>query len=477
VPIRPGTALVAVAFASWPAVAAADGWSVQSGFSARGQYTDNYFLTTTGKESGFTASISPFVTAARRTETSEVTAVLAVGANKVWGLSENIDYLSGLLGLDGSLRDARSTWTGNISFSRAPTLQNQLTQRGNVLALAYTNSASANGGYTYELTERWSLGARAGAFDNRYSSVQSGGGSLQDTRGYYGGGTIGYAYSERTQFNLVAAYSHYTSNITRSDSVTTTLGFVHKFSPQLTISASVGQFWSDIEATQTALVCPTTPALCDSGLVPRVPITTGETRSDSGQLYGGNISYAFSERTSLTAFLSENLAPSSAGTLTKTDSTGATLSHSFSERLTARLGAGYIRQVFPSGLAGLSTTNYYAGEVGASYLLAERWRLEAGYRYTRAEYAQTGSAPQSNAVFVSIGYNWPGASFTDWVGVRLNTQGLPGAGPVPLSERSTVAPGTAGSAVPGTADASATQEAGPAPSSPETSPFDQFTIP
>ena len=239
----------------------------------------------------------------------------------------------------------------------------------------------------------------------------------------------------------------------------------------------MGQFWSDIEATQTALVCPTTPVLCDSGLVPRVPITTGETRSDNGQLYGGNISYAFSERTSLAAFLSENLAPSSAGTLTKTDSAGASLSHNFSERLTGRLGASYTRQVFPSGLSGLSTTNLYAAEVGVSYLLAERWRLDAGYRYTRAEYTQSGGEPQSNVVFVSIGYNWPGASSTDWVGARLDTQGLPGAGPVPLSERSTVAPGTAGSAAPGTAGASATPEAGPAPSSPETSPFDQFTIP
>ena len=382
-------------------------------------------------------------------------AVLAVGANKVWGLSENIDYLSGRLGLDGTLRDDRSTWTGNISFSRAPTLQNQLTQRGTVLTLAYTDTASVNGSYTYQLTERWSLGARGGAFDNRYSSVQSGSASLQDNRAYYAGGTIGYAYSDRTQFNFVTAYSHYTSNITRSDSVTTTLGVVHQFSPRLTISASVGQFWSDIEATQTALVCPTTPIACDSGLVPRVLITTGDSRSDNGQLYGGNISYAFSERTSFAAFLSENLAPSSAGTLTKTDSAGASLSHSFSERLTGRLGASYSRQVFPSGLSGFSTTNYYAGEVGVSYRLAERWQLDAGYRYARAEYAQTGSEPQSNVVFVSIGYGWPGASSTDWVGARLDTQGLPGAGPVPLSERPA---GTSRAATtPGTPDTSATR--------------------
>lgn len=473
---RPTRALVAAAFAAWPMIAAAESWLLQNGFSARTQYTDNYFFAATGKESGFTATVSPFVTAARRTETSEVAAVLAVGANKVWGLSENIDYLSGRLGLDGTLRDDRSTWAGSIAYSRAPTLQNQITQRGNVLALAYTDTASANGSYSYQASERWSLGVRAGAFNNQYSSVQSQStnASLQNNSAYYGGGTINYAYSERTQFNFVAAYGHTTSDLTRSDSITATIGFVHRFSERFTISASVGEFWTDIQATQTALVCPTTPVLCDSGVVLRVPITSGDSRSDNGQLYGGNVSYAFSERTSFSALLSENLAPSSAGTLTKTDTAGASLSHSFSERLTGRLGASYSRTVFPSGLSGLSTTNYYSGEVGMSYLLAERWRLDAGYRYVRAEYTQqSASEPQSNTVFVSIGYNWPGASFTDWVGARLDTQGLPGAGPVPLSAGSSVTARTAAPTEP--VDAEQASEAGQP--TPETSPFDQFTIP
>jgi len=469
--LRTAGALFAAALAGWPTIAAAEAWVLQSGFSARTQFTDNYFLAPSGEESGFTASISPFVTAARRTETSEVAAALAVGVNKVWGLSENIDYVSGRLGLDGSLRDDRSTWVGSVAYSRAPTLQNQITQRGNVLALAYTDTASANGSYSYELSERRSLGARAGAFNNQYSSVQSTNAALQNNSAYYGGGTVNYAYSDRTQFNFVAAYAHTTSDLARSDSITTTIGFVHRFSERFTVSASVGEFWSDIQATQTALVCPTTPVVCDSGLVPRVPITSGESRSHNGQLYGGNVSYAFSERTSLSAFLAENLASSSAGTLTKTDSVGASLSHSWSERLSARLGASYTRQVFPSGLSGLSTTNLYAAEAGVSYLLAERWRLDAGYRYVRAEYTQqAGGEPQSNTVFVSIGYNWPGASFTDWVGVRLDTQGLPGAGPVPLSAARTASPTEP-------IDAEQTSEAGQPSPKPEASPFDQFTIP
>ncbi|MFO1204688.1 MAG: hypothetical protein U1E63_02935 [Burkholderiales bacterium] len=473
--IRAAGGLLAASLAGWPALAAAETWLLQSGFSARTQFTDNYFFASTGQESGFTASISPFVTAARRTETTDVAAVLAVGLNKVWGLPENIDYVSGRFGVDGTMRDDRSTWAGNIGYSRAPTLQNLFTQRGNVLALAYTDTASANGSYSYQMSERWSLGIRAGAFNSQYSSVQTTTSPLQNNSACYGSGTIDYAYSERTQINLLAAYAHTTSDLTRSDSVITRIGVVHRFSEQLTASASVGQFWSDITATRTGLVCPTTPVLCDSGLVPRLPITSGESRSYSGQLYGGNLNYAFSERTSLTAFLAENLAPSSTGTLTKTDSAGASLSHNWSERLSARLGASYTRQVFPSGVSGLSTTNYYAGEVGVSYLLAERWRLDAGYRYNRAEYTQQSLGnPQSNTVFVAIGYNWPGASATDWVGARLDTQGLPGAGPVQLSGAAAARPAPAPE--PGGEEAEA-DEAGKAAPAPETSVFDQFTIP
>lgn len=473
---RPAGVLITAALAACPSVSAADAWLLQSGFSARTQYTDNFFLTSTGKESGFTATVSPFVTAARRTETSEVTAALAVGANKVWGLSENIDYLSGRLGLDGTLRDDRSTWAGSIAYSRAPTLQNQLTQRGNALGLAYTDTASASGSYNYQLSERWALGVRAGAFNNQYSSVQSTTNtSLQDNSAYYGGGTINYTYSERTQFSFVATYGHTTSDLTTSDSITTTIGIVHRFSEQLTVSASVGNFWSDIQATRTGLVCPTTPLLCDSGLVPRVPITSGDSRSDNGQLYGGNVSYAFSEQTSLSAFLAENIAPSSTGTLTKTDTAGASLSHNFSERLSARLGASYTRQVFPSGVAGLSTTNLYAAEAGVSYLLAERWRLDAGYRYVRAEYTQQSlGEPESNTIFLSIGYNWPGASFTDWVGSRPDVPSLPGAGPVPLADGS-VTSRTAPAVGPD--DSAEPSKGGQAAPAPETSPFDQFTIP
>jgi hypothetical protein len=145
------------------------------------------------------------------------------------------------------------------------------------------------------------------------------------------------------------------------------------------------------------------------------------------------------------------------------------------ERLTGRLGVTYTRQTFPSGLSRSFTNTYYAGEIGVSYLLAERWKLDAGYRYARAQYSQNPFEPQSNVVFVSIAYGWPGESFTDWVGARLDTHGLPGAGPVPPAERPPSKAPQGG--IPEASEPAGTPAAPPAPASPESSPFDQFTIP
>ena len=411
-----------------PSVAVAQAWFVQSGATARGEFNDNYFFTSTNRQSAFTASVSPFVTAARRTETSDVTAVLAVGLNEVWGPSPATNYLSGLLGLNGAIKDERSTWMGNVSFVRAPLLQSAQTQSGVTLVRAYTNTAGVSGAYSYALTERWSIGATAGWYKNTYEAVE-GVSTLSDNNGYNAGATANFRYSERTRLTAAAVFTHYSSDITRNDAITTTVAVVHEFSPKLTLSASVGGFWSDIEATQTALVCPTTPILCDTGVAQRVPISSGEQRRDSGPLYGGGIGYAFTERTQLSAVFSQNLAPSSTGTLTKTSNAGASLSHRYSERLTGRIGVTYTRTSFPAGLSGSFSNTYYGGGIGASYQLAERWLLDVGYRYRRAEYSDNPSTPVSNVVFISVGYNWPGASFTDWVGTRVGPDYWPGAGP------------------------------------------------
>jgi opacity protein-like surface antigen len=169
-------------------------------------------------------------------------------------------------------------------------------------------------------------------------------------------------------------------------------------------------------------------------------------------LYGGRIEYTASERTRFFGSLSEGLTPSGTGTITRSDSAGASLSHQFSDRLTGRLGVTYTRTKAPDGLTNVFTTKDYRGEIGVSYLLMERWRLDAGYRYSRSQYSQDPLEPKSNVAFLNIGYNWPGTSATDWIGRRSDSQGYPAAGPMSLPDRSQ-------------------------PASPEGSPCDRYSVP
>jgi opacity protein-like surface antigen len=243
---------------------------------------------------------------------------------------------------------------------------------------------------------------------------------------------------------FVVGYTGYDSDVSRSSGVTSTVGVVHQFSPQLTVSASAGAFWSDTDPADDTLA-------------------GGGSRRDSGGLFGGSITYAFSERTDIGVALSEGLSPSSSGTLSKTDLAAASIVHRFSERLIGRVGASYQRTVVPEINSSSSTSSQYSAEVGLSYALAERWQLDAGYRYTGARYDQISGEPRSNVVFISIAYNWPGSSFTDWVGRRPDVQGMPWAGAVALPARPT---GPAPSV-----------DVSPAPSLPGPSPFDPLTIP
>ena len=180
-------------------------------------------------------------------------------------------------------------------------------------------------------------------------------------------------------------------------------------------------------------------------------------------MYGGSITYDFSEQTRLDASLGENLVPSSSGVLTKNDSVNASLIHQFSDTLTGRLGASYTRSIFPGALSEFNNSSY-SGEIGATYRLAERWILETGYRYTGAQYSGNALEPRSNFVFLSVAYNWPGASFTSWVGTRPDMQGLPGAGPLSLPVRPVDTQGP-------------TSAPAPPAGSPARSPFDQLSIP
>lgn len=447
--IRLAAAVVVGLLASAHAPAHAQDWSVYGGVAARVEYNDNYFFTAPAQgvnagaqpQWGVTASVIPFVTAARRTEDSEVSAFAAIGGNKVWGPSPSSEYWSGNFALDGTLRDGVSRWTGRATFSRNPQLQTIVGDPGAVLGLAYTDLATVRGEYSRSIAERWTAGVNAGAYANHYDAVQTTG-TLSNNHGFTGGGNLDYDYSDQTRISSALGYAYYTSDRTDNNSLTATLTAYYRLSPQLTLSASGGWFWTDATAQQPAIGVPLPPSLSDRA------------RSD-GPLVGGSIAYV-GERARFAAALTQSLAPNGSGALGKIEDVSATYQYDFSEYVTGRIGATYQRITFPAIQSDAYDSDTLGAQVGLTYRFAERWRLEAGYQYTRAHYQQISGEPRSNVFFATIAYNWPGGSSTAWTGRAPDTQGFVGAGPIAAPDASRPTP---------------------PPGAPERSPFEPFTLP
>jgi len=438
-----------------PALAVAQEWQLVYGGASRAEYTDNYFYVapstagapSVGPESAFTLSLIPFVAAVRRTETSEVKALVSIGANKAWGVSE--EYLSASATLEGVLREERSTWTGLLSYARSPELQNVFlsSAEGVRLALAYTDTVSLDGAFTYRLTEQWSAGAGMNGSYNRYESVQDIA-RVTDDLSVSASGDLRYAFSDNTRSAFALNYVYSTGDLTRSDIVTARVGIAHRYSQQLAVSATLGWYWSDTRNRSGA------------------PESVDVVGREDGGLFGAGVEYALSEATQFTANASQSLSSSAVGTISKADNVAVGFSHRLSDRLQGHVGATYTRTTFPGTLDDAYSDKTVQAEVGMTWRFAEHWTMDAGYRYERTKYSTEAGEPKSNVVFVSVAYNWPGASLTSWIGRATDSKGLSGAGP--LSPRDFSAPGAA------------TTPAPSAPSTlsvPEPLPFEPFTLP
>ncbi len=431
-------AATVAALATLPAVA--QEWGFRAGAASRVEYTDNYQLRAVDQFSATTVTVAPFVTGYRRTETSQIDLLAGVGYNYVFASEgDNLDYWSGRLSLNGTAVHDRHNYGFNVGVVRDQTVRSETLLTGVVLGAGSTlTGATAGVNYGYALTERLNAGVFGSVFSNTYSDVPAGS-ATTDNDGWSVGGNLVYRLTDRTRLTGTTSYTKFSSDITDSDSVSATLAVAHDYSDRLSFSAYGGYFWSNIESTQNFFVCPTTPALCQAGLVAPVQVAFGDERNSNGTLFGGSVEYRYSERTTFDANAAQNIQPSGVGTITEVTSVIGSVNHSFSDRLRGRLGAGWRRSTIPGtdgGSTGLRTELTNVG-VSVSYDLTREWLLTVGARRDWSD--QRGLTADANVLFVSLAWNWPGQSIGDWGGFvggfggGAGTLGFPAAAPVPAT--------------------------------------------
>jgi hypothetical protein len=152
-------------------------------------------------------------------------------------------------------------------------------------------------------------------------------------------------------------------------------------------------------------VCPVPVFFCDNGFVPFQIVTANTEFSSRTPSYNGTISTLLSPSTTLSARISRATVPNVGGTLTDTESYGASLAYAYSERLTSTLSYSH----FSSAFTGLSTTaasntlQSLAGTLG--YSLADNWSLNSGASWSRS--SVNPNFRDAFAIFVTVGKTWP----------------------------------------------------------------------
>jgi hypothetical protein len=383
-------------------------WAFEPSASLREEYNDNIRLTPLPHNSVWGTTLSPSVNFARRTEVSDTSGGLRLNMSHFSGDS-NLDRVDQYYSISSNLKTERDTFALDASYTRDSTLVTEAQTTGIVLTHAQRANIALNPSWTHTLTERNALRLDMRYEDTRYSSAPASAGLVDYTDWTAAGGWL-YQYSERDLLNLSVYNSRFqtASGNVKSNTVGIQGGITHNFSETLR-----GSFLVGVRSTKSTVESQT----CDLINVPLnalfgtcflyVPITQTLDSTASGSTLNAKLDKLF-QTGGVSGTVSRELVPSGNGTLVETDRVGISARRQFSEKLGVGVDATASRSRYVGGAVIGNEVHYYTISPRLTWRMTQWWLLEAGYRHTEQSYQSgTGIAPSSNAVYVTVAYNWP----------------------------------------------------------------------
>ncbi len=377
-------------------------WAIEPSVESRANWTDNINFMPNEHENVFNWTVSPKVTFARRTESTDVAGTASLGINRYPGNSQ-FDTNDANLSLTSQLRDERSAYGLSAAFIRDSTLASELATTGIVLARAQRNLFSASPSWNYSLTERSSVFAQY-RYDK--ANYEAGFGLINYSNQQASGG-YQYLLSERTTATVSGSYSHYEADDGSflTDSYGFNVGLTHNPTERLTLGLGIGAQRSDTTINSKALLCEFgSLAVCNFFGIPLQLVTATSKNSDTGLSYNASVDYKW-ERTSANLSLGRNTNPTGTGLVVQTDGLTVGINHQFSEKLSANAGGAWLISRYLGGLA--ADAEYYRLDSGLSWKLDEWWTAGAGYSFAYQKIKGVPEDAKANTVFLSISYNWP----------------------------------------------------------------------
>ncbi len=376
--------LFALMMTTYVQVGQAAEWSLTSTLNPSATYDDNIFLTQNA-QSSIHYTMSPTITGSRTVENSNVSLSLGYQIDRYTSLPSINDTENPFIRLNSFYTAERSQYGLSASYVEATSRSTALLETGDFATQSIYRTRAISPSYSYQLTERDSLSLNGSYSERLSSSTQF---SDIETKSISAGWQR--QFSERLSAGLTVAMYNYKSDgltlLTDDDDYNVSTTFNYALSELWSISGAVGL--RKLKGQRQSII---------------TGITTNDTSS------GTTLDFSAIKTDDINSYsitASRALIPTGRGDVNQNDSISARWSHSISEQLTANLSGGYYQST-----SAFDNNNTKRKNINISPSL--RWQLERNlslnvhYTY-RKQTQDSGFSADSNAIGVTLNYNWDG---------------------------------------------------------------------
>jgi hypothetical protein len=379
-------------------------WSIEPSVDLRGEYNDNFELTSGPHSTVWGLILSPDVKFSGTTETFNVTGGLRVNLNRYFG-EQGLDTTDYISSLRSTYKTERDVWGLNVDAVRDSTLVSELFETGVALARRQRTRLAANPSWSRSLTEATAIIASYSYSDVHYADT--GDTSLIDYSDQTA--TVGFQsnLSERDVASLTAYYDRYETKPSQSLATTYGIqaGYDCAFSETLHGNLVVGARQTRSTVSAQALVCdgPIFSGICLGNLT---LLTETQSETSTGWTLLAALDKKW-ETAQLSARLSREINPSGVGALVETDRAGIFWNHQWSPTVSYSVDAAIYQSRYVGNIVSGSDSRYYHIEPRVSWKITEWWTLTGGYSYSHTKSTSSPLEASANVVYLVLNYTWP----------------------------------------------------------------------
>lgn len=383
----------AVIIQSPPLIAAE--YIVGADFAPTLSYNDNVLLREE-KEGSFIAKIQPTLKLSRSEENSRIEFSTGLRVERYTDLKD-LDREDPFANFSSGWSTERSTYGFSAGYSERAQRSIADEDTGDFSSNATVESINLSPSYSYQLTEKDSLYGSYNYSDRTYSDSGPtddpfGTTNLNDNTTHSLTGGWQHSITERLTGGLAVTYANYESTGNQEseyDTYNFAITSSYLLSEKWSLSGQVGYRTLENEIT------------------PQVgPVVTDES---SGSLFSFASTYD-GEINSVSFTLGRSLNPSGEGVVNEQDRISLNWRRSLSDTLSFNINTSY-QETQTADSINTTDRKYLQFSPSMAWQLEEDFTLHFGYQYREQE-GSTTDAIDSNMVYLTIGYDWSGLSFS-----------------------------------------------------------------